>query len=111
VEARRRYRLSHAQVAMARELGLNPRTFGQLANHRPEPWKAPLPVFIEDLYLKRFGRALPEIVIPVEERRRQDQLRKAARRAARAAPPQQPSTPRGAWRRESLTRPRPWRLK
>ncbi len=85
VEARHRYRLSHAQVEMARELGLNPANFGQLANHRQEPWKAPLPVIIEDLYLQRFGRALPEIVVPVEERHRQDQQRKAARRAARAA--------------------------
>jgi len=42
---------------MARELGLKLRTLGQLGNHRQEPWKAPLPVFIEDLYAKRFGRA------------------------------------------------------
>ncbi|HEX2808801.1 MAG TPA: hypothetical protein VHN80_21770, partial [Kineosporiaceae bacterium] len=61
--------------------------------HRQEPWKAPLPVFIEDLYVRRFGRAQPEVVVPIEERHRQDQQRKAARRAARAAQPQQPPTP------------------
>ena len=44
---------------MARELGLNPRRLGKIANHRQEPWKAPLPQFIEDLYLKRFGRERP----------------------------------------------------
>ena len=55
VEARRRHRLSHAQVQMARELGLNPGKLGKLSNHRQEPWKAPLPQFIEHLYLKRFG--------------------------------------------------------
>ena len=93
VDARRRYRLSPAQVAMAHELGLNPRKFGQLANHRQEPWKAPLPVFIEDLHMKRFGRARPEVVVPIEERHRQDQQRKAARRAARAARSQQPPAP------------------
>lgn len=93
VDARRRYRLSHAQVEMARELGLNPRKFGQLANHRQEPWKAPLPVFIEDLYRKRFGRSQPEVVVPIEDRHRQDQQRKAARRAARTAHPQESPAP------------------
>jgi len=52
---------------MARELGLNPRKFGKLANHRQEPWKAPLPQFIEHLYLKRFGRDMPQSVIPAEQ--------------------------------------------
>lgn len=60
VEARKRYHLSHAQVQMARELGLNPRKLGKIANHRQEPWKAPLPQFIEHLYLKRFGRERPQ---------------------------------------------------
>jgi hypothetical protein len=67
VEARKRYHLSHAQVQMARELGLSPRKFGKLANHRQEPWKAPLPQFIEHLYLKRFGRERPEVVKPAEQ--------------------------------------------
>jgi hypothetical protein len=63
VEARKRYHLSHAHVQMARELGLNP---GKLANHRQEPWKAPLPEFIEHLYLRRFGRERPQIVTSAE---------------------------------------------
>ena len=37
---------------MARELGLNPKKFGDLANHKQEPWKLPLPDYIEELYLK-----------------------------------------------------------
>ena len=44
---------------MARELGLNPKKFGKLDNHRQEPWKAPLPQFIEQLYYKRFKRSAP----------------------------------------------------
>jgi hypothetical protein len=67
VEARKRHRLSHAQVQMARELGLNPGKLGKIANHRQEPWKAPLPQFIEHLYLKRFGRERPQVVTPAEE--------------------------------------------
>ena len=67
IEARKRYHLSHAQVQMARELGLNPRKFGKIANHQQESWKAPLPQFIEHLYHKRFGRERPQVVMPVEE--------------------------------------------
>ena len=48
---------------LARELGLNP---GKLSNHGQEPWKAPLPQFIEHLYLKRFGREQPRVVTPAE---------------------------------------------
>jgi len=55
-EARRRHRLSDRHVAMARELGLNPKKLGSLDNHRQEPWKLPLPRFIEELHAKRFGR-------------------------------------------------------
>jgi hypothetical protein len=82
VEARTRYHLSHAQVQMGRELGLNPRKLGKVANHRQEPWKAPLPQFIEQLYLKRFGRERPQTVMPAEKRGRPGTGRKAVRGAA-----------------------------
>jgi hypothetical protein len=70
VEARKRFHLSHAHVQMARELGMNPKKLGKLDNHRQEPWKAPLPKFIEHLYLRRFGRERPEVVMSVEDRAR-----------------------------------------
>jgi hypothetical protein len=66
VKARKRYRLSHEHVQMVRELGLNPKKLGSLANHRQEPWKAPLPEFIEHLYFKRFGLEHPTTIVPVE---------------------------------------------
>ncbi len=66
-EARKKYRLSHAQIQMARELGLNPKKLGGLANHRQEPWKLPIPNFIEEIYLKRFGVDRPAEVISLEE--------------------------------------------
>lgn len=53
---------------MARELGMSPKGLAKLANHDQERWKAPLPRFIEGLYLKRFGREQPEVVLSVEER-------------------------------------------
>ena len=66
IEARKKFRLSHAQVQMARELGLNPKKLGGKANHDQEPWKQPLPEFIEHLYFKQFGRTEPEDIRPLE---------------------------------------------
>jgi hypothetical protein len=83
VVARGRHRLSHAHVQMARELGMNPRKLGKLDNHRQEPWKAPLPIFIENIYFKRFGRERPREVISVEEWVRRDRAKRAARKEAK----------------------------
>jgi len=67
VEARKRFHLSHAHIQMARELGLNPKKLGGLANHDQEPWKAPLPQFIEELYFERFQKDRPDTVRPIEQ--------------------------------------------
>jgi hypothetical protein len=83
-EARRRFKLSHAHTQMARELGMNPRKLGSLADGRREPSKLPLPEFIVECYRKRFGRSEPEHVRSLEEvvqaeerRRKEKQARKA----------------------------------
>lgn len=66
IEARKRHRLSHAQVQMARELGMNPKKLGKLDNHKQELWKLPLPEFIEELYYKRFRKERPDVVLSIE---------------------------------------------
>lgn len=83
VEARKRHRLSDAHVQMARELGMKPEKLGKLDNRDQEPWKAPLPEFIEGLYRKRFGKSRPDSVLSIEERARRKAERKAARREAK----------------------------
>ena len=83
IDARRKFHLSHAQVQMARELGMNPRKLGSLDNHRQEPWKAPLPVFIERIYQKRFGKAQPDRVLSIEDRVQEIAAKKAERRERR----------------------------
>ncbi len=83
IDARKRHHLSHAQVQMARELGMNPRKLGKLDNHKQEPWKMPLREFIEHLYEKRFGRVLRGSVPSVEDRMRSMERKKEARRAER----------------------------
>lgn len=67
IEVRKRYHLSDAQVQMAREFGLNPRKFGMLANEKQEPWKKPLPEFIEEMYFKRFKKNEADIVRSIEQ--------------------------------------------
>jgi hypothetical protein len=84
IDARKRFHLSHAQVQMARELGMNPRKLGHLANNDQEPWKAPLPVFIERIYKKHFGKARPDRVLSIEDRVRETAAKKAKRRERRA---------------------------
>jgi len=55
LNAKKKYRLSNEVIEMAKQLGLNPKKFGGLANHKQERWKQPLPDFIRALYEKRFG--------------------------------------------------------
>lgn len=90
VDAREKFRLSHAHVQMARELGLNPGKLGSLANHGQERWKAPLPQFIEELYLERFGRDRPEAVVTIEEiARKKKQKRQVPIQEAPAIEPEE----------------------
>jgi hypothetical protein len=84
IDARKRHHLSHAHIHMARELGMNPKKFGKIDNHKQQPWKAPLPVFIEILYEKRFGRPRPENVLTIEELARVRARKAEARRQAKA---------------------------
>jgi len=83
IDARKRHHLSHAQVQMARELGMNPTKMGKIDNHEQEPWKLPLPRFIEELYFKRFEKTAPDAVMSIEERARLDHEKKEARRMAK----------------------------
>lgn len=79
IEARRRFNLSHAQIQMARELGLNPRKLGRMANHKQEPWKMPLPLYIEYLYEKQLGKDIPDDVRSIEIKLRENAIRRKQR--------------------------------
>lgn len=83
IDARRRHHLSHAQVQMARELGMNPKKLGKLDNHDQELWKMPLRHYIEHLYFKQFGKERPDVVLSIEDKVRRDEEKKAQRREAK----------------------------
>ena len=59
IDAKKKFHLSDTHIQMARELGMNPKKFGSLANHKQEKWKVPLPEFIEEIYHKRFKNEKP----------------------------------------------------
>jgi hypothetical protein len=83
ITARKRHHLSHAHVQMARELGMNAKRLGKLDNADQEPWKLPLPAFIESLYRRRFGKDRPDMVHSIEERAHFLEQKKAAQRKAK----------------------------
>lgn len=83
IDARKRHHLSHAQLQMARELGMNPKKLGKLDNHDQEPWKMPLKQYVAHLYFKRFGKGRPDRVLSIEEKVRRDEEKKARRREAK----------------------------
>lgn len=85
IEARKRFKLSHAQVQMARELGMNPKNFGKLANSKQEPWKLPLREYIEECYFQRFGKEQPETVRSIEQMASDLEAKKQLRRARKEA--------------------------
>lgn len=56
-DAKKRYKLTDEHIRMAKELGLNPKKIGLYAPNKQEPWKEPLPDFIEEIYAKRFKKS------------------------------------------------------
>jgi hypothetical protein len=94
-EAHKRFHLSDLPIQMARELGLHPKKFGRLANHRQEPWKLPLPECIAACYVKRFHRERPVQVVPLAEvAKRQQQSARDKARHPRARPDTSRDRPR-----------------
>ena len=83
IDARKRFHLSDAHIQMARELGVNPKKFGGLSNTKQEPWKLPLPDFIEELYFKHFKKKQPDNVRSIEQMVKDYNRKKEERREGR----------------------------
>ncbi len=84
IDARRKFRLTDAQIQMARELGLSPKRFAKYADRKGQPWKLPLAEFIESLYIKQFGKSEPDEVKSMEQIAADHVAKRAARKAERA---------------------------
>lgn len=86
LEVRQRYSLTHAQVQMARELELIPRSLAKLTD-------PPVPVFIERQYLEQFGRPAPRLVTSIEDRAKQEQKDNALEKLERKKLPKKAAAP------------------
>lgn len=61
-EAKKRCRLSQADIQMAKELGMKPKSLMKNIPSSKQQWKEPVNIWIRNLYEKRFGTVLqPEI--------------------------------------------------
>jgi hypothetical protein len=66
VEAKRQCGLSDAHVQMARELGINPKRLTGRSG-APGLTNVPLTQHIEELYLRRFKRTIPDPVVSLRQ--------------------------------------------
>jgi SOS-response transcriptional repressor LexA len=85
VEARKRHRLSHMHVQMARELGFAPKSLRKIDDSKDKRWKAPLPQYLEFLNFKRFGRERPEVVRTIEQTASAERAKEVKKKAEKAA--------------------------
>lgn len=55
-ETKKKCRLNAEEVQMTKEMGLNPKSLIKNIPNKNEPWKAPVKIWIRDMYEERFGR-------------------------------------------------------
>ena len=56
-ECKRKCRLNNDDIALAKRLGLNPRSLIKNIPNKSEPWKAPVKVWLRDIESKRNKKA------------------------------------------------------
>lgn len=56
-EAKKRCRLNDTDIQMAKKLGMTPKSLIKNIPALNQQWKAPIKVWIRDLYEEKFGRA------------------------------------------------------
>lgn len=57
-KAKMKCRLNEETVNMAKEMGLNPRSLIKNIPNKSEQWKAPVSIWIQEMYQKRQEKAL-----------------------------------------------------
>ncbi len=56
-EAKKKCRLNNEDIALAKRLGLNPRSLIKNVPNKSEPWKAPVKVWLREIEAKRQKKA------------------------------------------------------
>jgi hypothetical protein len=81
-EAKRKCRLNMEEIALAKRLGLNPRSLIKNIPNKSEPWKAPVKDWLHEIDAKR------------QKKLAQKQRRKENVKPQKALSPEQPETER-----------------
>lgn len=66
-EAKKRCRLNESDIQMAKELGMTPKSLIKNIPAKNQQWKAPVKIWIRDLYEKKFGRVITAKRVRSEE--------------------------------------------
>jgi hypothetical protein len=83
INVRKKFNLSHADIQMARELGMDPKRIRQPANPDPKQnGRLPLAMYIAGMYEERFGKAEPDDVKSMEELAAEHLARREAKKAS-----------------------------
>jgi len=64
---------------------MNPKRLSGLSSNSKQPWKLPLPQYIEKLYLERFEKESPDVVRTIEQTAAEHVAKREARKAAKEA--------------------------
>ncbi|WP_113928758.1 hypothetical protein [Bacillus sp. P14.5] len=57
-DAKKRCRLNEADISMAKELGMTPKSLTKNIPSPKQHWKAPVKEWVRELYQKKFGKVL-----------------------------------------------------
>ncbi|WP_416148651.1 hypothetical protein ACM26V_20625 [Salipaludibacillus sp. HK11] len=57
-EAKKKCRLNQAEIQMAKELGMTPKSLLKNIPSPTQKWKAPVKYWVRDLYEKKFGKVI-----------------------------------------------------
>ncbi|WP_235848376.1 hypothetical protein [Litchfieldia alkalitelluris] len=58
IEAKKRCRLNEADIQMAKQLGMTPKSLIKNIPTKDQKWKAPVKLWVRDLYEEKFGKVL-----------------------------------------------------
>ena len=65
-EAKKKWRLNEETIRMAKEMGLNPISLIKNISNKSQQWKAPVHVWIREMYQKRRENALKKKALKKE---------------------------------------------
>lgn len=69
-EAKKRCRLNQADIQMAKELGMTPKSLIKNIPAKNQQWKAPVKIWVRDLYQEKFGMIKGENTSPKQTHKR-----------------------------------------